>query len=206
MPRAPDRIDTLEQAGEAARHCTRCHLHCDATQTVWGEGPADARLMIVGEQPGDHEDLQGRPFVGPAGEILAEAMGKAGLAREEVWLTNAVKHFKFKPQMTARGGKRRLHQNPDRAEIDICKWWLDLEQRFIQPKLTLALGGTAAYALTGRKEGITRRRGKVEETEGGPVMLSWHPSYILRVPDVGAANEARAQLVEDLRLAARFVA
>ena len=108
--------------------------------------------------------------------------------------------------MSARGGKRRLHQNPDRAEIDICKWWLGLEQRFIQPKLTLALGGTAAYSLTGHKEGITRRRGKVEETEGGPVMLSWHPSYILRVPDVGAANEARAQLVEDLRLAARFVA
>ena len=206
MPKAPDRIDTLEQAGEAARHCTRCDLHCHATQTVWGEGSPGARLMIVGEQPGDHEDLQGRPFVGPAGEILAEAMGKAGLARDEVWLTNAVKHFKFKPQMTARGGKRRLHQNPDRAEIDICKWWLGLEQRFIQPKLTLALGGTAAYSLTGHKEGITRRRGKVEETEGGPVMLSWHPSYILRVPDVGAANEARAQLVEDLRLAARFVA
>ena len=157
--------------------------------------------MIVGEQPGDHEDLQGRPFVGPAGEVLDAALAAAALAREKVWLTNAVKHFKFVPR-----GKRRLHQNPDRVEIEACKWWLDLEQRFIQPRLTMALGGTAAYALTGRKEGITRRRGKVEETADGPVLLSWHPSYILRVPDKGAAAEARAQLVEDLRLAARFVA
>lgn len=205
MPDQPD-YGSLEEAAEAAQHCTRCDLYCHATQTVWGEGSPDARLMIVGEQPGDQEDLQGRPFVGPAGDILAEAMERAGLPREKVWVTNAVKHFKFTVKTTARGGKRRLHQNPDRPEIDACHWWLGIEQRFIQPKLTLALGGTAAYALTGRKEGITKRRGKVEETETGSVLLSWHPSYILRVPNREAADRARAQLLDDLKLAAELVA
>ncbi|WP_134726551.1 UdgX family uracil-DNA binding protein [Paracoccus luteus] len=201
MPKAPDRIDSLDDACRAAAHCTRCDLYCHATQTVWGEGPADAALMIVGEQPGDHEDLAGRPFVGPAGGVLDEAMAAAGMARDRVWLTNAVKHFKFTPR-----GKRRLHQTPDRAETDACRWWLDLERRFIQPRLVMALGGTAAYALTGDKTGLGRRRGRVEETATGPVMLSWHPSYILRLPDKGAAAEARAQLTEDLAQAARLVA
>ncbi|WP_112874058.1 UdgX family uracil-DNA binding protein [Paracoccus endophyticus] len=201
MPKAPDRIDSLADACRAAAHCTRCDLHCHATQTVWGEGPADAALMIVGEQPGDHEDLSGRPFVGPAGGVLDEAMAAAGVARDRVWLTNAVKHFKFTPR-----GKRRLHQSPDRGEIDACRWWLDLERRFIQPRLIMALGGTAAYALTGSKTGLGRRRGTVEETAAGPVMLSWHPSYILRLPDAGAAAEARAQLTEDLAQAARLLA
>lgn len=200
MPKAPEVIETLEDARAAVEHCTRCGLCRHATQAVFGEGPADARLMVVGEQPGDQEDLQGRPFVGPAGKVLDEVMQQSGLDRGQAWMTNAVKHFKFTPR-----GKRRIHQSPDKGEVAACKWWLDLERGFVRPQLTLGLGATAALALTGTGAGITKRRGTVEETPTGPVLLSWHPSYILRIPDAGRAAEARAELAEDLALAGRLL-
>lgn len=196
MPQAPQRIESLDDARAACALCTRCDLCHAATQSVFGEGPEDAPLMIVGEQPGDHEDLAGRPFVGPAGKVLDRAMEDAGLDRGGAWLTNAVKHFKFVPR-----GKRRIHQSPNTAEVLACQWWLGLEQRFVQPRLTLALGATAARALTGKADGLTRRRGTIEETASGPVLISWHPSFILRIPDPGAADEAMGQLSEDLRTA-----
>lgn len=193
----PDLSQSLDQAETAARACTRCSLCEAATQVVWGEGDPTAALMIVGEQPGDQEDLQGRPFVGPAGQLLRELMGQAGLG--PVWLTNAVKHFKFRPR-----GKMRLHQNPNRGEIDHCRWWLGLERRFVAPRLTVALGGSAAYALTGQAGGLTARRGRVERAQdGGDVLVSWHPSYVLRL-DGAAAQTARRQLRDDLALAWRL--
>lgn len=195
----PDMPATLEQAATAARACSRCTLCEAATQTVWGEGDASAPLMIVGEQPGDHEDLQGRPFVGPAGQLLREVMGQAEVGR--VWLTNAVKHFKFQPR-----GKMRLHQNPDRGEIQHCRWWLNLERRFIAPRLTVALGASAAYALTGSAAALSGRRGGVEQAlDGGPVLVSWHPSYLLRLSGP-AAMRARAELLADLRQAVAMLA
>lgn len=193
MPKAPKTIETLAEARAACQHCTRCDLWRNATQAVFGEGSGDAGLMIVGEQPGDQEDLQGRPFVGPAGQVLDRAMAEAGIERGEAWLTNAVKHFKFVVR-----GKRRLHQAPNAGEVQACRWWLDIERNLVKPRVTVGLGGTAALALTGRKEGITRRRGSVEETEAGPVLLSWHPSYILRIPDPEGRERARTELVRDL--------
>ena len=187
----PDLPETLDQAAEAARSCTRCGLCEAATQTVWGEGDPTAPLMIVGEQPGDHEDLQGRPFVGPAGKLLHEVMGEAQIG--SAWLTNAVKHFKFTPR-----GKLRLHQNPTRGEIAHCRWWLELERRFVQPRLTVALGASAALALTGDASPLTPRRGGVEAAlDGGPVLITWHPSLILRLTG-DQARQAEAQLAADL--------
>jgi probable DNA metabolism protein len=201
MPHAPTEIASLDDARAAAALCTRCNLCVHATQTVFGEGPAEAALMIVGEQPGDQEDLAGRPFVGPAGKVLDACMAEAGIARAETWLTNAVKHFKFVPR-----GKRRLHQNPDAGEVQACQWWLGLEQRFVQPRLIVGMGATAALALTGpSRRPLTERRGVVEETDAGPVLLTWHPSFILRVPDMGRKAEARAQLVEDLTTARKLL-
>lgn len=189
--------ETLDQARDAAMYCTRCDLCQAATQTVWGEGDLNAALMIVGEQPGDQEDLQGRPFVGPAGTLLRELMEEAEISA--VWLTNVVKHFKFKPR-----GKLRLHQNPNRGEVQHCRWWLDLERRFVAPRLTLALGATAAYALTGNPGPLQNRRGQSEQAmDGGPVLISWHPSYILRLSGK-EAQSARSMLLQDLRHAARI--
>ena len=200
MPRPADLPATLEAAREAAAGCRRCGLCEAATQTIWGEGPRDAGLMIVGEQPGDREDLEGRPFVGPAGQLLRAAMAEAGLDPAGVWLTNAVKHFKFTPR-----GKRRLHQNPDRREIEQCRWWLGLELDFIRPRATLALGASAAFALTGAATALGARRGGVETgRHGGPVLVSWHPSYILRLPDPGQRDRARRELIEDLGAALRL--
>ncbi|MTE00828.1 UdgX family uracil-DNA binding protein [Paracoccus sp. YIM 132242] len=193
--------ETLEAAREQAGRCTRCDLCHAATQTVWGEGDPTAPLMIVGEAPGDHEDLQGRPFVGPAGQLLRQAMDQAGLDPAQAWMTNAVKHFKFTPR-----GKRRIHQNPAAGEIRQCKWWLDIERRMIAPRLTLALGATAAFALTGNRAPLTPRRGTVETAlDGGPVLITWHPSLILRL-DPGAAATARGQFAADLSQAARLMA
>ena len=199
MPSAPDLNrdlpETLDQARKAALHCRRCSLCEAATQTVWGSGAADAALMIVGEQPGDQEDLMGRPFVGPAGQTLQEAMQQAGLARDQVWLTNAVKHFKFTPR-----GKQRLHNAPDRGEIEQCRWWLGLELAFIRPKLTLALGASAAFALTSKANPLATRRGKLEQgLHNGPVLVTWHPAYILRLSDPRHQARARAELTDDLR-------
>lgn len=194
MPQACDMPETLAEARDAALQCRRCGLCEAATQTVWGEGPASARLMVVGEQPGDQEDLAGRPFVGPAGRLLREIMGDVGADPAAVWLTNAVKHFKFAPR-----GKRRLHQNPDRGEVQHCRWWLGLELAFIRPRMVLALGATAAYALTGDASPLTARRGGVETgLHDGPVRVSWHPSHILRLPDASARARAREELAQDI--------
>jgi len=198
MTQAPDLPDTLDAAQTAAQQCRRCTLCEAATQTVWGTGDPLAALMIVGEQPGDHEDLSGRPFVGPSGQVLRAAMATAGVDAAKVWLTNAVKHFKFTPR-----GQQRLHVIPDRTEVDHCRWWLGLELAFVRPQVTLALGATAAYALTGNAAALTDRRGRVEMgLHQGPVLISWHPAHILRLPDPAARNRARQELIDDLATAA----
>ncbi|MGP9803477.1 UdgX family uracil-DNA binding protein [Paracoccus sp. NSM] len=192
---------TLTDAASQAARCTRCDLCHAATQTVWGEGPPDAPLMIVGEAPGDHEDLQGRPFIGPAGQLLRTTMIQTGLDPDRTWLTNAVKHFRFTPR-----GKRRLHQSPDGSHIQHCRWLLDLERRLVAPRLTLALGATAALALTGNRQPLTPRRGRIEPAlDGGPVLITWHPSLILRLPP-DRASAALAQFRADLTQAANQIA
>lgn len=192
---------TLAEASLQAARCTRCDLCHAATQTVWGRGAPDAALMIVGEAPGDHEDLQGAPFVGPAGQLLRRTMAEVGLDPDRAWLTNAVKHFRFTPR-----GKRRLHQTPDADHVQQCRWWLQMERRLVPPRLSLALGATAAHALTGNRKPLTPRRGLIEPAfDGGPVLITWHPSLILRLPPDRAPG-ALAELRDDLRKAASLVA
>ncbi|MFC3616248.1 UdgX family uracil-DNA binding protein [Lutimaribacter marinistellae] len=177
--------------------CRRCPLWRNATQPVPGEGPPDAPLMVVGEQPGDREDLEGRPFVGPAGRLFDEVARRAGLDRGRAYVTNAVKHFKFVPR-----GKRRIHQAPDRGEVQQCKWWLDQERALVRPRLILAMGATAVESLTGKRAGLLSRRGTIEETtDGTPVLITVHPSYLLRLPD-GERAEATHLFEADLRQAA----
>lgn len=177
--------------------CTRCPIHANATQAVPGEGPLSAPLMIVGEQPGDAEDLAGRSFVGPAGQLFDRIAAEAGLDRKAAFVTNAVKHFKFRPS-----GKRRLHQTPNAHEIQHCRWWLDLERKLVQPQLLLALGGTAAEALTGSRKDLMQRRGRIEETQDGlPVFLTVHPSYLLRLSDPVQRSEETDRFRDDLRAA-----
>lgn len=200
MPVAPDLPETLDAAHRAAALCRRCGLCEAATQTVWGEGNAAAGLMIVGEQPGDREDLAGRPFVGPAGQLLREIMAEAGADPAQVWLTNAVKHFKFAPR-----GKQRLHRTPDGPEIETCRWWLGLELSFVRPRMVLALGATAARALTGDAAPLAPRRGRVEPgLHGGPVLIARHPAHVLRLPGATAQARARADLREDIATAVRM--
>jgi len=182
--------------------CRRCPIGVCATQGVAGEGPRKAALMIVGEQPGDAEDLAGRPFVGPAGQVFDRCAKAAGVDRRASYVTNAVKHFKFEPR-----GKRRLHQRPTHDEISICRWWLDLERREVEPGLLVAMGATAAGALTGSDANLLARRGKVETTmDGSRVLITLHPSYILRLQDRNAQALAERQLTDDLRLATQIVA
>lgn len=191
---APGTIDAIR---DGANGCRRCLLHAQATQAVPGEGPLDAALMIVGEQPGDQEDLAGRPFVGPAGRLFDEAADRAGLDREAAFVTNAVKHFKFTPR-----GKRRIHQRPDRDEISACHWWLDAERQLIKPRLILGLGATAALALTGNGDRIQSRRGQLESTgDGTPVFLTVHPAFLLRLPDRSERARQMDLFVDDLRAA-----
>ena len=174
--------------------CRRCPLHRDATQGVCGEGPKTARLMIVGEQPGDHEDLAGRPFVGPAGQVLDAVLEEAGIDRADVYLTNAVKHFKHEPR-----GKRRLHKTPNAGEVQACRWWLDAERRLVRPRVVLALGATAGLAVLGRKPAVMQERGApIALDDGSTAFLTIHPSYLLRLPDEAAKAEARRIFVEDL--------
>jgi uracil-DNA glycosylase len=193
---------TLDALRAGARSCTRCPLHGPATQTVFGEGPPDAPLMIVGEQPGDQEDLAGRPFVGPAGALFDAEAAAAGLDRGAAYVTNAVKHFKFTPR-----GKRRLHQRPDAGEIQACRWWLDLERRLVRPRLILAMGATACAALTGSGQGLLKRRGGLEQTEDGiDLLVTVHPSYILRLPDAALREEERDRFRADLVRARELLA
>jgi DNA polymerase len=190
----------LEEVSAGVQVCRRCDLWRDATQGVPGVGPQKARLMIVGEQPGDQEDLQGVPFVGPAGQLLTKAMAEAGVPRGQVFVTNAVKHFKHEPR-----GKRRIHKTPDRGEVQACRWWLDAERRLVKPKVILALGATAGLAVYGKAVPIGQSRGQPEALAGGEQgLVSWHPSYLLRVPDPEAKDRAYAELVEDLKLAWRL--
>ena len=191
-----------EELPKAIRACTRCPLHCHATQAVPGEGPASADLMVVGEQPGDMEDLSGRPFVGPAGQMFDNIAASAGLDREAAFVTNAVKHFKFAPR-----GKRRIHQRPERSEIEHCRWWLDAEIAQVRPKLILAMGATAAQSLTGNGANILSRRGKIEAgPDGLPVLVTLHPSYLLRLPDRAVREKATADYKQDLVTAAELIA
>jgi uracil-DNA glycosylase family protein len=192
---------SLRTLARAAASCTACRLHECGTQTVFGEGPKDAAIMLVGEQPGDREDLEGRPFVGPAGRLLDQAIDAAGLQRDELFLTNAVKHFKWRPV-----GKRRLHERPDRNEIEICKPWLHAEIALLRPACVVALGATAALSLLGRRVGIASSRGNVRRGLGdAPVVVTFHPSSLLRQTEKEDADARFAELVDDLRLAARVV-
>jgi uracil-DNA glycosylase len=178
-----------------ARGCTRCDLYKHATQTVFGEGPLDASIMFVGEQPGDQEDLAGRPFVGPAGQIFDEALEKAGIPRSEVYVTNAVKHFKFEQR-----GKRRIHNKPDAGEIEACRWWIDQERSLIRPPLTVALGATAARSILDKVVTISRVRGSpLALPDGGECWVTVHPSFLLRIPEPDRKREERAKFVEDLQ-------
>lgn len=177
---------------EEARGCTRCHLYKCATQTVFGEGPLDARILFVGEQPGDQEDLAGRPFVGPAGRLFDRALAEAGIDRAGTYVTNAVKHFKFEQR-----GKRRIHQKPVGGEIAACRWWLEQERALIRPPLTIALGATAARSVFGKAVTIAALRGRPHPIEGGEAWVTVHPSFLLRVRDDKEAEYAR--FVEDLR-------
>lgn len=183
-----------QQAGA----CRNCPLWEHATQTVFGEGNIASPVMLVGEQPGDQEDLAGRPFVGPAGQVLDHALRAAGLARPALYITNAVKHFKFEPR-----GKRRIHQKPNDAEIEVCRFWLDQERALIRPLLTVALGATAGRALLGRNVTISRERGRLFDLPaGGQALITVHPSYLLRLPDEAAKRREYAAFVRDLKLAA----
>jgi DNA polymerase len=189
----------LRSAWEAlvkdARRCQRCDLFKYATQTVFGEGPLDASIMFVGEQPGDQEDLAGRPFVGPAGAIFDAALEAAGIDRGKVYVTNAVKHFKF-----VQRGKRRIHNKPDAGEIAACRWWIDHERELVRPPVTVALGATAARSLIGKVVTISKVRGEpLTLADGSECWVTVHPSSILRAPDEEARREGKRLFLRDLK-------
>ncbi|HEX3662980.1 MAG TPA: UdgX family uracil-DNA binding protein [Acidobacteriaceae bacterium] len=199
-PFLPKRRD-LESLQKAAGRCQGCPLYRDATQTVFGAGRANARLILVGEQPGDREDREGAPFVGPAGLLLDRCLADAGIDRDDVYVTNAVKHFKWEPR-----GKRRIHKKPSAREIAACRPWLDAELEEIQPEMVVCLGATAAQALLGRTFRVTQSRGKPVFPPGlPPVLATVHPSSILRAPDHDSREQARRDFVHDLRAAAAFL-
>src|SRR5213595_1734996 len=182
---------------EAAKDCEACHLYKRATQTVFGEGPKDALIMLVGEQPGDYEDVAGKPFVGPAGKIMDQALEEAGIDRSHVYVTNAVKQFKWEPR-----GKRRIHQKPNSREIAACRPWLEAELRLVKPKLLVCLGATAAQAIFGPSFRVTRERGKVLSSKFAPrVLATVHPSSLLRQPDEQSREREYKRFVVDLRAA-----
>jgi uracil-DNA glycosylase family protein len=193
--------ESLTALRRAAAHCTRCDLYKHATQTVFGDGPAEAEIVLVGEQPGDAEDLAGKPFVGPAGQLLDRALDEAGIDRAKVYITNAVKHFKFEPR-----GKRRIHSKPNAGEIQACKWWLEREFVSLKPKFVVALGATAAQALSGRAVAVTKMRGRETQLMGARGMITVHPSYLLRIPDAAAKAAEYKKFVADLRHAAKLAA
>jgi uracil-DNA glycosylase family protein len=190
---------TLRSLQRASRACRGCPLYLGATQTVFGEGPADARIMLVGEQPGDREDLEGHPFVGPAGKLLDEALVAAGLVRRTVYVTNSVKHFYFEPR-----GKFRLHKRPPATAVKACRPWLAAEIEVLKPVVVVLMGATAAQAVLGASFRVTRDRGKVISGSIAPaVIATLHPSALLRMPDAKARAEAFRWLVADLKLAAK---
>jgi uracil-DNA glycosylase family protein len=189
-------ITSLRKLREAEAECTRCPLYRGATQVVPGEGPTSAALMLVGEQPGNDEDLAGKPFVGPAGRVLDRALADAGLDRNKVFVTNAVKHFKFEMR-----GKRRLHKRPNAYEIERCRWWNDLERALVKPQVVVALGATAARSLLARNVSITSVRGKLLETEeGAKLAVTIHPSYLLRIIEREDKEQEYWRFVGDLRM------
>ena len=188
---------SLEEVAASVGLCRRCELWRGATQGVPGRGPARAALMLVGEQPGDQEDLGGAPFVGPAGRVLDAGLERAGIARGDIFVTNAVKHFKHELR-----GKRRLHRTPDAGEVQACRWWLDAERRLVRPKVVVALGATAALGLFGKPTPIGANRGRALALDGRTqAVVTYHPSYLLRLPDEVAKKAAFKLFVADLRLA-----
>jgi uracil-DNA glycosylase len=188
---------TLPALREAARGCRGCDLWQRGTQTVFGEGRTGAEVMLVGEQPGNDEDLQGRPFVGPAGRVLDKALAAAGIDREDVYVTNAVKHFKWEPR-----GKRRIHKKPNGMQIAACRPWFDEEVKAVHPKVIVCLGATAAQALLGKDFRVTQDRGKLIETGAVPIIATVHPSSILRAPDDESRHQEMARFIDDLRVVA----
>ena len=200
-PLVPER-PTLPALREAAAGCTACDLWKSGTQTVFGEGAPESDVVFVGEQPGDQEDLAGRPFVGPAGRVLDEAMVEAGIDRTKAYVTNAVKHFKWEPR-----GKRRIHQKPSSAEMAACKPWLEAELAVVKPRVLVCLGATAAQSLLGRNFRVTKQRGVPIPSPLAPhVVATVHPSSILRAPDEEARREAMSDFVKDLRTVAELIA
>jgi uracil-DNA glycosylase len=196
-PFLPERL-ALSALREAAAGCRGCHLWRGATQTVFGEGPKRARVMLVGEQPGDKEDLAGKPFVGPAGRELDRGLETAGIGRDDAYVTNVVKHFKFEER-----GRRRIHQTPKRFEVDACKPWLDGELELVEPEALVLLGATAAKALLGSSFRLTRHRGELLDSELAPIVAATvHPSAILRERDDQARHAARDAFADDLRVVA----
>ena len=195
-------IRTLTALRQAEAGCTRCPLYRNATQVVPGEGPARASIMMIGEQPGSEEDLAGHPFVGPAGRMLDRAISEAGLDRKQIFVTNAVKHFKFEQR-----GKRRLHKRPDPYEIDRCRWWNELERSIVKPRLVVAMGATAARSLVGKVVTISKVRGQVLPLdEISRLMVTVHPSFLLRIPDQTSRHAEFAHFVDDLRICGAYLA
>jgi uracil-DNA glycosylase len=192
---------SLRAMREAASRCQGCDLYRHATQTVFGVGPAHARVMLVGETPGDREDIEGRPFVGAAGRLLDESLEAVGIDRETVYVTNAVKHFKWTPR-----GKRRLHAKPSAREITACRPWLDGEISIVAPRLIVCMGATAAQALLGRQFRITKERGKLlPQSDGKEILATYHPSAVLRAPDEDARRRMRREFVSDLKVASDWL-
>ncbi len=197
----PEKHD-LSSLREAARHCEGCPLYANATQTVFGAGPARAEVMMVGEQPGDMEDRQGKPFVGPAGRLLDQMMEEAGISRQRVYVTNAVKHFKWTPR-----GKRRLHGKPNSREIFACRPWLEAELEAVKPEILVLMGATAAQSLLGSQFRITKHRGQPFESDWAPwTMATYHPSALLRAIHQPGEEQLRRDFLADLRLVAEKLA
>jgi uracil-DNA glycosylase family protein len=188
---------SLAEIEAGVQMCRRCDLYRDATQGVPGEGAARARLMFVGEQPGDQEDLAGRPFVGPAGQMFDRALAQAGVPRDQAFVTNAVKHFKHELR-----GKKRIHKTPNAGEVTACRWWLDAERRIVRPRVIVALGATAALAVFGKPAAIGKlRQQALQLADQAQGVVTYHPSYLLRLPDPDAKAKAYAMFVDDLRFA-----
>jgi DNA polymerase len=197
-----DDARSIPELSELAKACRRCPLWRNATQTVFGEGPDKAKVIFVGEQPGDQEDLAGKPFVGPAGKVFDAILEDAGVDRLKVYVTNAVKHFKFEPR-----GKRRIHSKPNAGEVQACRWWLDKELEMIKPNLAVALGATAAQSLLGKVVPIMKMRGEVVERDDGlRVFVTIHPSFILRIREPADKQAERERFLQDMKAVKKLMA